>query len=357
MNPGVKYRVPIFLRNADRKPGVLSGQEDAMNDGPVAVVTGAGAGAARAIAQRFGRERWRVALIARSSERLASAAREIEAAGGEAMPLPLDVSDFPAVEAARDQVLERWGAIDAWVNAAMATLVSPVAGIAPDEYRRVTEVTYLGCVHGTLAALKPMRERNKGAIVQVGSALAYRAIPLQSAYCACKFAIRGFSDALRAELLHQGSAVTITMLQMPGMNTPQFDWARNKLANEYQPVGEVFDPQVAGEAAWRAVQEGPRELWVGGSAVQAILGQIAAPNILDRYISKAAWDGQVTSTPNPHTPDNLFEPPPGDPGVRGRFGARAKPRALILDPAKARTASALAAVGGLAALIALRLAK
>jgi NADP-dependent 3-hydroxy acid dehydrogenase YdfG len=326
-----------------------------MQERPVAVVTGAGAGAARAIAERFGREGWRVALIARSHERLAATARQIEALGAEAMPLPLDVADFAAVASARDQVLQRWGVVDAWVNAAMATVVSPVAGMSADEYRRVTEVTYLGCVHGTLAALEPMRRRNKGAIIQVGSALAYRAIPLQSAYCACKFAIRGFSDALRAELLHQGSAVSVTMLQMPGMNTPQFDWARNKLPTEYQPVGEVFDPTIAGEAAWRAVQEGPRELWVGGSAVQAIVGQMAAPNLLDRYISRAAWDGQVTSTPNPHRSDNLFEPPAGDPGVRGRFGARAKPRALIVDPAKARSAVGLAALAGLGAFAALRL--
>jgi NADP-dependent 3-hydroxy acid dehydrogenase YdfG len=328
-----------------------------MQDRPVAVVTGAGAGAARAIAQRFGREGWRVALIARSAERLAAAAREIESTGGEALQLPLDVADFAAIEAARDRVLQQWDAIDAWVNAAMATVVSPVHGMGADEYRRVTEVTYLGCVHGTLAALAPMRQRNKGAIVQVGSALAYRAIPLQSAYCACKFAIRGFSDALRAELLHESSAVTITMVQMPGMNTPQFDWARNKLATEYQPVGEVFDPSVAGEAAWRAVRDGPRELWVGGSAVQAITGQMAAPNLLDRYISKAAWDGQVTATPNPHTPDNLFRTPGGDPGVRGRFGARAKSHAFILDPSKARSAIGLAALGGLSMLVALRLGR
>jgi len=328
-----------------------------MQERQVVVVTGAGAGAARAIAQRFGREGWRVGLVARSRERVASAAREIEAAGGEALPLPLDVADFTAVEAARDQILERWGAIDAWVNAAMATVVSPVADMAADEYRRVTEVTYLGCVHGTLAALDPMRRRNKGAIVQVGSALAYRAIPLQSAYCACKFAIRGFSDALRSELLHQRSAVTVTMLQMPGMNTPQFDWARNKLPTKYQPVGEVFDPTVAGEAAWRAVKDGPRELWVGGSAVEAIVGEMVAPNLMDRYMAKAAWEGQVTSTANPHRPDNLFEPPKGDPGMRGRFGGRAKSQAWILDPAKARAAIGLAALGGLVTAATVRLAR
>jgi short-subunit dehydrogenase len=305
----------------------------------VVVVTGAGAGAARAIALRFGREGWRVALISRSRERLEDAAREIEAAGGEALVLPLDVADAPAVFAARDEVLKRWGRIDAWVNAAMSTVVSPVPQMTPDEYRRVTEVTYLGCVHGTLAALEAMRPRGQGAIVQVGSALAYRAIPLQSAYCAAKFAIRGFSDALRAELLHQKSKITVTMLQMPGMNTPQFDWARDKLAVEYQPVGEVFDPQVAADAAWRAVRERPRELWVGGSAIQAIVGQMLAPRLLDRYVGRTGWDGQLTETPNPHAPDNLFAPVPGHQGIRGRFGERARPRAFILDPAKARLAA------------------
>lgn len=325
-----------------------------MSERPVVVVTGAGAGAARAIAQRFGQEGWRVGLIARSEERLASAARDIEAAGGEALVLPLDVADAGAVRQARDRTLDRWGRLDAWVNAAMATVLSPVAGMDADEYRRVTEVTYLGCVYGTLAALETMRQRNHGAIVQVGSALAYRAIPLQSAYCASKFAIRGFTDALRTELQHQRSAITVTMLQMPGMNTPQFDWARNKLSKKYQPVGEVFDPSVAGEAAWRAVRDGPRELWVGGSAVQAIAGQMAAPGLLDRYIAKTGWDGQVTDIPNPHGPDNLFEPAPGDPGARGRFGARAKPKAFILDPARARAGLGLAAAGALGLAMALR---
>jgi short-subunit dehydrogenase len=332
------------------KPGRTSDEK------PVVVVTGAGAGAARAIALRFGSEGWRTGLISRSRERLEDAGREIEAAGGEALALPLDVADAEAVSAAKDEVLNRWGRIDAWINGAMSTVVSPVPHMTADEYRRVTEVTYLGCVHGTLAALEAMRPRDEGAIVQVGSALAYRAIPLQSAYCAAKFAIRGFSDALRAELLHQKSQITVTMLQMPGMNTPQFDWARDKLRVEYQPVGEVFDPQVAADAAWRAVRERPRELWVGGSAIQAILGQMVAPNLLDRYIGKTGWDGQLTEEPNPHGPDNLFAPAPGHQGIRGRFGDRARPRAFILDPAKARIAAGalLASLVGVGALACLR---
>lgn len=323
-----------------------------MGDGrKVAVVTGAGAGAARSIARRFAEEGWRVGLISRSRERLEDAAREVEDAGGEALVLPADVADAQAVTAARDQVLARWGVLDVWVNAAMVTVVAPVWKVESEEFRRVTEVTYLGCVHGTLAALEPMRAQDRGAIVQVGSALAYRAIPLQSAYCAAKFAIRGFTDALRAELLHQKSKITLTMLQMPGMNTPQFDWARNKLPVRYQPVGQVFDPSVAGEAALRAVREGPRELWVGSSAVEAIAGQMLAPSLLDRKMSKTAWDGQVTRAPNPHGPDNLFEPAPGRQGERGRFGWRTKPRAAIVDPHRVRVAAALGAGAALALLI------
>lgn len=320
---------------------------------PVIVVTGAGAGAARAIAERFGKSGWRVGLIARSETRLDDARRAIEGSGGEALVLPADVADCEAVFAARDKVLETWGALDAWVNAAMATVVSPISRMTAEEYRRVTEVTYLGCVHGTLAALGPMRVRNRGAIVQIGSALAYRAIPLQSAYCASKFAIRGFTDSLRTELLHEKSKITVSMLQMPGMNTPQFDWARNKLADKYQPVGEVFDPGVAADAAWRAVHEGPRELWVGGSAIEAIIGQALAPGLLDRYIARTAWDGQVSDTPNPDALDNLYQPAPGHQAARGRFGEEAKPKAFILDPAKLRAAlgaTALAATAGLVAL-------
>lgn len=311
----------------------------------VAVVTGAGAGAGRAIAARFGREGWRVALLGRAENRLDAAKAEIERAGGEAMVLPTDTSDAQAVFAVRDRVIETWGVIDVWVNAAMATIVSPIVDIAPEEFRRVTEVTYLGYVHGTLAALEPMRARDKGAIVQVGSALAYRAIPLQSAYCACKFAIRGFTASLHAELRHENSGVTVSMVQMPGMNTPQFDWARNKMKYKYQPVGDVFDPDVAADAVWRAAHSGAREYWVGGTAIQSIVGQMVSPTLMDAYLADAAWAPQLSSTPEtPGRPDNLFEPVPGDQGARGRFGDKAKPKALILDPEQARAAIGAAGV-------------
>ena len=316
---------------------------------PVVVVTGAGAGAGRAIAARFGREGWRVALISRGIDRLEAARREIEAAGGEALVLPLDMADRDAVFAARDKVVETWGAIDAWVNCAMATLVGPIAELRSEDFERVVRVTLMGYVHGTKAALEVMRPANAGAIVQVGSALAYRAIPNQAAYCACKFAIRGFTDSLRAELVHEGSAIKLSMLQMPGMNTIQFDWAKNLFRRKYQPVGDVFDPEVAAAAAMQAVRDGPRELWVGGSAIQSILGEMVFPPLLDRVVAKAGFAVQISDTPEPpDRPDNLYAPVERDVGARGRFDAKSKPRALTLDSTHVR----LAAFGTAAAVVA-----
>lgn len=312
----------------------------------VVVVTGAGAGAGRSIAARFGAERWRVALLSRGEERLAAAQREIEALGGEALAIPTDVSDKDAVFAARDQVIQRWGRIDAWVNCAMATLVGPIHELAVEDFKRVVDVTLMGYVHGTKAALDVMRPANAGAIVQVGSALAYRAIPLQSAYCACKFAIRGFTDSLRAELIHERSAITVSMLQMPGMNTIQFDWARNLLDHKYQPVGDVFDPRVAAEAAWRAVRDGPRELWVGGSAIESIVGEMVWPPLLDRIVAKSGFNQQISQTPeDPGRPNNLYAPVQWNVGARGRFGDKAKAQALTVDGVRFRAALAAAALG------------
>ncbi len=315
---------------------------------PIVVVTGAGAGAGRAIAARFGREGWRVALLSRDPDRLEVARREVEASGGQALVVPTDVSDEAAVKAARDRVVEAWGGIDAWINCAMATVVGAFEDVAAADFRRVMDVTLMGYVHGTQAALAVMRPVNRGAIIQVGSALAYRAIPLQSPYCAAKFAIRGFTDSLRAELIHQGSGVTLSMLQMPGMNTLQFDWARNLFRNKYQPVGDVFDPDVAAEAAWRAVRERPRELWVGGSAIQAIVGEMVFPPVLDRILSRTAWNGQITSASEAlGRPDNLYAPVKADVGARGRFGGRAKAHALTLNDTHLRlgVATALVSLG------------
>ena len=308
------------------------------------VVTGASAGAGRAIATHFGAKGWSVGLVARNVERLQSVQRQIEAAGGAALVLPADTSDSKSVTLARDRVLDAWGRLDVWVNAAMATVVAPIWEVTPEEYRRVTEVTYLGYVHGTLAALECMRARNRGTIVQVGSALAYRAIPLQSAYCAAKFAVRGFTDALRCELIHERSRVRVTMVQMPGMNTPQFDWARNRFAHKYQPVGTVYQPEVAARAVYRAVRRPVRELWVGGSAVQAIVGQHFFPAFMDRLLAKRAWDGQVTTVPEaPGRPDNLDTTVGGPFGAHGRFDRRAVDRAWVLDPRWGRAALVIGA--------------
>jgi len=319
---------------------------------PVVVVTGSSAGIGRATAIAFARRGFRVALIARGRDRLHSAGLEAAAAGGEAMEIVADVADSGAIEAAADRVVAAWGGIDIWVNGAMATVFAPVAEIAPQEVRRVTEVTYLGMVHGTLAALRHMRRRGQGTIVQIGSALAYRSIPLQSAYCAAKFAVRGFTDSLRTELLHEGSPIRLTMVQLPAVNTPQFDWARSRMAGRLQPVGPVFAPEAVAEAIVRAAFEAPRELWVGGPAIQAILGTTVAPAWLDRLTARS-YDRQVTAETAPRRDGNLFEPPPGDPGSRGRFGARSRPGVVAVSDLAARGALAAGAIGLLAGAAAL----
>lgn len=310
----------------------------------VAVVTGASAGVGRATAVALARSGCDVALIARGTERLESAAREVEAMGARALVFPADVADADAVFAAADRVTSTWDAIDLWINAAMATIFAPVRRISPAEFRRVTEVTYLGQVHGTLAALRHMQPRDRGTIVQVGSALAYRSIPLQSAYCAAKFAVRGFTDSLRSELIHQGSQIRLTMVQLPAVNTPQFDWARSRMPRRLQPVPPIYAPEAVAAEIVRAAFKAPRELWIGWPSVRAIVGTTVAPGLLDRFAARAAWDGQMTSESAEHQrPDNLFDAPPGDPGARGRFGARTRPSVGALSSAEVR--GALAALG------------
>jgi NAD(P)-dependent dehydrogenase (short-subunit alcohol dehydrogenase family) len=309
---------------------------------PVVVVTGASAGVGRATALAFARRGCRVALLARGRERLESAAREVEAAGGIALVLPCDVADADAVFAAADKVAGEWSRIDVWVNNAMATIFAPVDEIAPDEFRRVTDVTYLGQVYGTLAALRYMRAHDEGTVVQVGSALSYRAIPLQSAYCAAKFAVRGFTDALRSELIHEKSRIRLTMVQLPAVNTPQFDWARSRLPRRLQPVPPIHQPEAAAEAIVRASTEAPRELWVGTPTLQAIIGNMVAPGLLDRLMARRAWNGQMTPEPAPSDrPGNLTEAPPGDPGTQGRFTAVASSRAVAVSAATLRGALAV----------------
>lgn len=313
------------------------------------VITGASAGVGRVVAHEFARHGCNVALLARGKDRLDSAAREARALGVEALSIPVDVADAAAVDAAAERIEHELGPIDVWVNDAMATIVAPVHAIAPEEFRRVTEVTYLGQVHGTLAALKRMRPRDRGTIVQVGSALSYRAIPLQSAYCAAKFAIRGFTDSLRAELLHEGSRIRLTMVQLPAVNTPQFDWARSRMPNKAQPLAPIFQPEAIAREVVRAAHEAPRELWIGRSALKAIIGTMLLPGMGDRILANEGYSGQLASEPRDQgRPDNLFEPPPGDPGARGRFDRRAAADVHGFDPSWWR-AGALCAVLGLLA--------
>jgi short-subunit dehydrogenase len=263
-------------------------------------------------------------LLARGVEGLEAAAREVAQEGGSALVVPLDVADAEAVERAASSVEQRFGPIDIWVNCAMATIFSPFADLTPDEYRRATEVTYLGYVYGTMAALRRMRLRDRGAIVQVGSALAYRAIPLQSVYCGAKFAIRGFTDSIRSELIHDKSRVHITMVQMPALNTPQFDWARNKTGARPQPVPPIFQPELAARAIVFAAHARRREVYVGWSAAKAILANKIMPGLLDHYLAGQGYSGQLTKEPvPPDAPDNLYQPVPRDYGAHGRFDKRA----------------------------------
>jgi len=297
----------------------------------VVVVTGASAGVGRATAHRFARDGARVALIARSSDGLDMAAAEVRRLGGVALPIPLDVSDADAVEAAAERIERELGPIDIWINDAMATIFAPVHRISPAEFRRATEVTYLGTVYGTMAALKRMRERNRGTIVQVGSALAYRAIPLQAPYCGAKFAIRGFTDALRVELMHEQIDVHITMVQLSAFNTPQFQWGRTRLPRRPQPVPPIFQPEVAAQGIHWAAHHRRRELNVGFPAVKAILGNKLFPKLADRALVRLGYAGQMGKLPLPEDrPDNLFEAVPEDYGTHGRFDARSKAYSLQL---------------------------
>lgn len=313
------------------------------------VITGASAGVGRALARLYGGKGWRVGLIARGHEGLAATQREVEDRGGEALVLPADVSEAEALEEAADRVVERWGAIDLWINAAMVTVFAPFDEVTPAEFRRVTEVTYLGQVFGARAALKHIRPRNRGTIVCVGSALAYRGIPLQSAYCGAKFAIRGFIDSLRTELLHDKSRIRLSMVQLPAVNTPQFDWARNKLPKRPQPVPPIFTPEAVASAIVRAATDAPRELWVGAPAVQAIVGDALAPAILDRMLSKKAYAGQLSpSETDEQRVDNLFEPVEGNFGAHGRFAARSRSEVRSVEPRQLRLTGIAVGIAALA---------
>jgi short-subunit dehydrogenase len=289
----------------------------------VVVVTGASAGVGRATVREFARQGADVALLARNAEALENASGEVESLGRRALAIPVDMADADAVERATLEVESRLGPIDVWVNNAMVTIFSPVALLQPEEVRRVTEVTYLGTVNGTLSALRRMQPRDRGIIVQVGSALAYRSIPLQAPYCGAKAAIRGFTDSLRTELLHSGSRVRVTMVQMPALNTPQFDWCRTHVSRRPQPVPPIFEPEVAARAIVWASRHSRRELYVGSSTVAAIWGNRLIAPLLDRYLARSAYRAQLAPEPiEPNRPDNMWEPVPGDRGAHGRFTGR-----------------------------------
>lgn len=322
-------------------------------EGKTVVITGASAGVGRATALAFAKAGARVALIARGEEGLQSAQRDIELAGGEAITIVADVSDAAAVETAADTIEKELGPIDIWVNNAMVTVFAPVSELEPDEFKRVTEVTYLGGVYGTMAALKRMRTRNRGVIVQVSSALAYRSIPLQSAYCGAKHALVGFIDSLRSELIHENSDIHITSVQMPALNTPQFGWARNKMPNRAQPVPPIFQPEVAADAILFAAGHRRRNVPVGSPTWLSEWGQKFVPGMLDHYLARVAWSGQQTDElEKPGRSDNLFEPVAGDPGIRGTFSTRssANSPALWVEENRHWLVGTVMVVGLLAAL-------
>ena len=322
----------------------------------VIVVTGASAGLGRAIVERFARDGSSIGLIARGHDRLQDAGASVVALGGQAILLPLDVADADAVERAAETVEHELGPIDVWINNAMVSVYSPIKEMPAAEFRRVTEVTYLGYVHGTLAALKRMLPRDRGVIIQVGSALAHRSIPLQSAYCASKHAIMGFHESLLSELMHDGSRVRTTMVQMPAMNTPQFDWAKSRLPSKVQPVPPIFQPEVGADAVHYAVRNDVgREFLVGWPTVKAVLGEKLVPSYIDRKLARDGYRDEETGEPaDTDRPDNLWEPVPGHFAAHGRFDDRAEDRSTQLGLEKHKPALLLAGalmVGGILGML------
>ncbi len=332
------------------------------NKPEVVVITGASAGVGRATVRAFARRGAHIGLLARGTKGLEAAKQDFEQLGGRALILPTDVAHADQVEAAAQKVEDTFGPIDVWINDAMVSVFSPVKEMTLDEFQRVTEVTYLGTIYGTKAALKRMLPRDKGVIVQVGSALAYRSIPLQSAYCGAKSAIRGFTDSLRCELLHDKSRVWVTMVQLPAVNTPQFSWVKSRLPNQAQPVPPIYQPEIPAEAIYWAAHHRRRELFVGSSAVEAIEGNKLIPELLDRYLARTGYSSQQTDQRrDPNQPNNLWEPLDGenghDYGAHGSFDARSRTFSPELWAAKHRRWLGVLAAGFAGVGLALALGK
>jgi NAD(P)-dependent dehydrogenase (short-subunit alcohol dehydrogenase family) len=332
-------------------------EEDAMRrrGSKVVVVTGATSGVGRAVARAFAARGDHVALLARGADGLEGAAKDVSSLGGRALPVPTDVADASAVERAAGLVEDELGPIDVWVNNAMTTVFAPLMQIEPDEFRRVTEVTYLGTVYGTMSALRRMLPRDRGSIVQVGSALAYRSIPLQSAYCGAKHGIQGFSQSLRTELLHDRSRVRLTVVHLPGLNTPQFDHCVARMPNRPRPVPPMYQPEVPADAIVWASDHARREVWVGGTTAATILANRLAPGLLDRYLARTNYAAQQTDEPlDPRRPANLWEPVSGDPGAHGPFDRESHARSLQARASMHRRALGVAALAGGAAAVTAR---
>jgi short-subunit dehydrogenase len=310
------------------------------------VITGASAGVGRALVRQFAKRGARIGLLARSSAGLNAARQEAEALGAQALVAPVDVADHKQVEAAAEAVERSLGPIDIWINNAMVSVFAPFQQVDPEEFRRVTEVTYLGVVYGTMAALRYMVPRNQGTIVQVGSALAYRSIPLQSAYCGAKHAVRGFTDSLRSELIHDRINVHLTMVQLPALNTPQFEWVKSRLPRKPQPVPPIFQPEVAARTIYWAAHHKRREVVVGFPSLKAIVANKFFPGFLDRYLAKRGYDAQQTQEPaNKNRPDNLWKPLSKDFGAHGRFDKQAHATSVQAWATTHRGWMAAAAVG------------
>ena len=308
------------------------------------VITGASAGVGRATARAFAAHGAAIGLLARGEDGLNAARREVESLGSRALACTTDIADADQVERAAEAVEQAYGPIDIWINNAMVSVFSPAIQMTSEEFKRVTEVTYLGTVHGTMAALKRMLPRDRGVIIQVGSALAYRAIPLQSAYCAAKHAVQGFTESVRCELQHDGSRVQLCMVNLPALNTPQFRWVKSRLPREPRPVPPIYQPEVAASAIVWTASHPVRELNVGSPTVLALLADKLAPGVADGYLAKTGYDAQQTNEPvRPDRADNLWAPLPGDPGAHGDFDAAARPTSLQLQSTILRHTATLAA--------------